>query len=163
MKKLLFFAAFAAFAFVQTANAQREGFSLKAGYNNVNIDIDGLGSDSEGGIYFGAGYQFSLSETFDFEPSALFSIVEDLNALYVPMMFKYYVADKINLQGGPQINYILEDDVDDGKFGIDLAGGVGFDFTSNFSAEVRYGFEVIRDLDDVNINTFTIGIGYRFN
>ncbi len=141
----------------------QEGFSVKAGYNNVTLDIDGFGSESEGGVYFGAAYTFDVDESWDIEPSVLYSLVDDLNALYIPVMAKYQVADKFKLQAGPQINYILEDDVDDGAFGIDIALGASYDISEQFFAEVRYGFEVVRDIDDANINTLSLGIGYHLN
>ncbi len=161
MKKYFFVLA-AMLVFAVTANAQ-EGFSVKAGYNNVSLDVDGFGSASEGGFFIGAGYQFEIDEQWDIEPSVLYSVVEDLNSLYIPVMVKYEIAENFSLQAGPQINYLLEDAIDDGKFGLDLAVGAGFNFTENFFAEARYGFEIARDIDGLNINTLSIGIGYRFN
>ena len=149
----------------------QEGFAAKAGFNNVSINVDtgdsffGDASDSELGFYVGGGYNFELSEDFDIEPSLLFSFVDDLTSLYIPVMFKYKVADKFNIQGGPQINYLLED-LPDGEFGLDLAIGGGYQINSNWFVEARYGFQVSRggDFGDfVDINTLTIGAGYRFN
>ena len=153
---------FALVAFTVSVQAQ-EGLAVKAGYNNVTIDVDGFGNESEGGFFFGVGYNFDLEESFDIEASVLYSFVEDLNSLYIPVMAKFAVAEGFTLQAGPQINFLLEDEIDDGKFGLDLAAGVGYEFTENIFAEARYGFEIARDIDDVNINTLTIGVGYRFN
>ncbi|MCX2681048.1 porin family protein [Galbibacter sp. EGI 63066] len=158
-KLLLIIMAFMGVVFVSRA---QEGFSVKAGYNSVNIDVDGFGSESEGGLFVGAGYNFVLDDKFDIEPSLLYSFVDDLNAIYIPVMGKYKVSEKFNIQAGPQVNWIVEDGEGDGKFGIDLAAGAGFNITEQFFAEARYGFEIIRDIDNVNINTFTIGLGYRF-
>ena len=167
MKKLIF-TTFALIGMVFTMNAQ-EGFAAKAGLNNVSIsvDTDGFGnfSDSELGFYIGGGYNFEAGENFDIEPSVLLSIVSDLTSLYIPVMGKYEVTEGLTIQAGPQINYLLED-TDDGAFGLDLAIGLGYQIDENWFVEGRYGFEVSRggDFGDaIDINTLTLGAGYRFN
>lgn len=154
-----------------TSSYAQEGFELKAGLNNVSISVDtgdeffGEVSDSELGFYLGGGYNFVASEKVDVEPSVLFSFVDDLTSLYVPIMVKYKIADKFNIQAGPQINYLLEDLVD-GELGLDLAFGGGFQIDANWFIDARYGIELTRGGDFgeyVDINTLTFGVGYRFN
>ena len=147
----------------------QEGFAAKAGINNVSAKVDlgqfGSASDSELGFYIGGGYQFEIDDQFAVEPSALLSIVSDLTALYIPVMLKYEVVESVNIQAGPQVNYLLED-VPDGAFGLDLAIGGGYQIDDNWFIEARYGFEISRggDFGDaVDYNTLTIGAGYRFN
>ena len=152
MKKLLLIAAFAVFT-LYSVNAQ-DGFSAKLGINNVSVEGEG-----DTGFYLGAGYQFELTETIDLEPALLFSSVEDLNSVYVPIMFKYGVTDEMSLVGGPQINYV--NDFEDAAFGIDLALGLTYDVSDEFYVEARYGFQIARDTE-FNLNTASIGLGYRF-
>lgn len=159
MKKLFFIAVITAFGFTNI-NAQ-DGFSVKAGYNSVSFDFGGV-SVSEGGFFVGVAYQFELSEEIDIEPSVLYSLVSDLSSLYVPVMVKYNLSEEFNIQAGPQINYILEDNFDEAAFGLDIAFGAGYSFSEQFFAEARYGLQVSRDLEGVDVNTFTIGVGYRF-
>jgi opacity protein-like surface antigen len=147
----------------------QEGFAVKAGFNNVSINVDSGGffdaSDSELGFFVGGGYNFVASEQIDIEPSLLISFVDDLTSLYIPVMAKYKISDKFNVQAGPQINYLLED-LPDGEFGLDLAFGGGYNIDSNWFVEARYGFQISRggDFGDlVDINTLTVGAGYRFN
>ncbi len=156
---------------ISLASYGQEGFSVKAGVNNVSISIDtnddffGDSSDSELGFFVGAGYNFVASETFDIEPSILLSFVDDLTSLYIPIMAKYKVSEDFNIQAGPQINYLLED-LPDGEFGLDIAFGAGYQIDANWFVEARYGFQVSRggDFGDfVDINTLTAGVGYRFN
>ncbi|PWL37560.1 porin family protein [Flagellimonas aquimarina] len=148
----------------------QEGFAVRAGFNNVSISVDTGGffgdvSDSELGFYVGGGYNFEVCETFDIEPSLLFSFVDDLTSLYLPIMGKYRITDQFNVQAGPQINYLLED-LPDGEFGLDIAFGGGYQIDDNWFVEARYGFQISRagDFGDaVDINTLTVGAGYRFN
>ncbi|MGX1930688.1 outer membrane beta-barrel protein [Flagellimonas sp. 2504JD4-2] len=169
MKKLFISALFFAGAVVTTF--AQEGFAVKAGFNNVSLSVDtgdalfGNVSDSELGFYVGGGYNFEASETIDIEPSVLFSLVDDLTSLYIPVMVKYNVSEKFNIQAGPQVNYLLED-LPDGEFGLDIAFGGGFQIDENWFVEARYGIEVSRGGtfgDVVDINTLTFGLGYRFN
>ncbi len=161
MKKVVLIAALALFGF--NVNAQ-EGFFGKVGLSNVTAKVDVLGvnvSDSELGFLVGVGYNFEVSDTFEVEPSVLYSLVSDLNSLYVPIMAKYKVADEFTIQAGPQINYLLED-MPMGEFGLDLAFGVGYNFTEQIFADARYAFEVSRDIEGFSLNSLQIGVGYRF-
>ncbi|MBT8302382.1 MAG: porin family protein [Maribacter sp.] len=154
----------AALALVGLAVNAQEGFFGKVGLSNVTAKVDFLGasvSDSEMGFFAGVGYNFEVSDEFEVEPSVLFSFVQDLNSLYIPIMAKYKVADAFSIQAGPQINYLLED-VPQGEFGLDLAFGVGYNFTEQFFADARYAFEVSRDIEGFSLNTLQIGVGYRF-
>ncbi|WP_412984781.1 porin family protein [Pontimicrobium sp. IMCC45349] len=151
MKKLLLVAVMAAFTF----SAGAQGFSAKAGFNS--LDFEGF---SESGFYIGAGYEFEVSETLDVEPSVLYSAVDNLNSLYIPVMLKYNISEDFNLQAGPQVNYILED-IEEGEFGLDIAAGAGYNITEQFFVEARYGIQVSRDVEG-ELNTLTIGVGYRF-
>ncbi|MDT0608538.1 outer membrane beta-barrel protein [Croceitalea rosinachiae] len=160
MKKLIIATVFV-LSFTFTIYAQ-EGFSAKAGINNVTFDVDGFGSTSELGFYLGGSYTFDANGEIQIEPSVLVSIVDDLTALYIPVMAKYPITDKFNVQAGPQINYLLED-VDEGAFGLDLGFGGGFNIDDNWFVEARYAFEILRDLEGGNINTLTAGVGYRFD
>ena len=167
MKKLLITAALA-LSLTVTSYAQ-EGFAAKAGFNLVTINIDSPGffddDDSELGFFLGAGYNFEVSEDIDIEPSLLFSFVDDLTSMYIPVMAKYKISDQFNIQAGPQINYLLED-LPDGEFGLDLAFGGAYIIDSNWFVEARYGIQISRggDFGDfVDINTLTFGAGYRFN
>jgi len=80
-------------------------------------------------------------------------------------MAQYKLGESFFVQAGPQINYLLED-VEDGALGIDIAVGAGYNINETWYVEARYGFEVSRggDFGDFNnINTLSIGAGYRFN
>lgn len=157
---------------ISTVSLAQEGFSAKAGLNSVSYKIDtgevlfGSFSTSELGFFVGGAYNFEIDDQFDIEPSALLSFVSGLNSLYVPVMLKYEVAPSFNVQAGPQINYLLESNLDGGAFGLDLAFGGGYQFDDNWFVEARYGFQISRggDFGSVSkLNTLTLSGGYRFN
>lgn len=143
-----------------TIDAQ-EGPSVKFGLNSAIVSFDGE-SESETGFYIGIGYEFELSGNINFEPAFTYAMVDDYDALNIPLLFKYGVSDEFSLLGGPQIMYLLDDDADDAAFGLDLAFGLSYDINDDFYLETRYGFQVSRDSGDSKLNTFNLGIGYRF-
>ncbi len=181
MKKIVLIA-IAMFAFTLT-NAQT--FGAKAGFNSSMsaIDITGFDDDSDAinGFYIGGFAEFEISEGLILQPELLFVSVietsdidgvdsESYSSLYIPIMFKYYVVDKFNVQAGPQITFSLEETIDDfSALGVDLALGLGYDITDNIFVDARYGYQLSNyytgDSDGVSIksNTLQIGLGYKFN
>jgi len=151
MKKLLLLAAFAVCA--QFTNAQ---VGITGGYLSVKNDGATEGSS---GFYAGIYSDLDISESFHFQPSLLYGNAKDTNFLYVPLMFKYYVAKL-----GPQGTVILEDLGDfKNQVGLDLSVGVGFDIFYNVFVEARYAFKLINEdvagIESTNFNTFMVGLG----
>ena len=167
MKKIVL-TSLVASLFILSAYGQ-EGFAAKAGLNNITARVDlgafgGTVSDGELGFFVGGGYNFEVDDTWDIEPSALLSFVDDLTSLYIPVMAKYKFGEGFNVQAGPQLNILLED-VPDGAVGIDIAFGGGYQIDDNWFVEARFGIEVARggDFGDItSYNTLTLGAGYRF-
>lgn len=185
MKKIILSAiAVMAFGF---ANAQETKFGVKGGLNFAN-----LGGDADGDLvtsfHVGALAEIKLTDKFaiqpeivlsgqgaDFSEDGLDSLIE-LSYLNVPVMAKYYVIEKLSLEAGPQIGFLLsaknEDvDVKDSfksiDFGFNL--GAGYDITEHFFAGVRYniGLSNISDFPDeadfkTNNSVFSVSVGYKF-
>lgn len=174
MKKV-FLTLFAA-CMVFAASAQMTG-GIKAGLNlaSIKYDLEGIGSDDEGSTSFHVGgyLSFPLSDALSVQPELLYSAFkgEDsdlaLNFLSIPVMLKYTIAEKFNVQAGPQYGLLLSTDPSDAK--DDLKGdftlnlGAGADF-GKFNITARYGIGLgnISDVDglDLKINNFQISAGY---
>lgn len=101
-------------------------------------------------------------------------------------MFKYYVADKFNLEAGPQIGFLTsaetstkldgysqkvdqdaKDYFESVDFGFNL--GAGYDFTNKISAGIRYNIGLSNVLktqpgdDSKSQNSvFSLSVGYKF-
>jgi hypothetical protein len=205
MKKIIF-AAVAVMAFT-FSNAQNARFGIKGGLNFANFtgDTEGLDFKTKVGFNIGGFVEVKLADKFYIQPELLYStqgsIVDDVevydgfdvyygdvqfkfNYINVPVMFKYYVADKFNLEAGPQIGFLVsaeatvkvegtkatesvKDNFETLDFGLNF--GAGYDFTKNFSAGVRYnlGLANIADTepgDDgkVHNSVFSLSVGYKF-
>lgn len=157
MKKLILLAAFAICA--QFTNAQ---VGITGGY--LNVKNDGA-SEGSSGFYAGLYSDLDITESFHFQPGLLYGNSNNTNFLYVPLMFKYYVArTDLNIQVGPQGTLILEDLGDfKNQIGLDLAVGVGFDIFHNVFIETRYAFKMVNEdiagVGSTNFNTLMIGLG----
>ena len=76
----------------------------------------------------------------------------------VRVLFKYNVAEKINLLAGPSLFYSLESEVADKTvFGLDLGGS--YDITENIFVEPRYSIGLT---GEVKTYVLLIGVGYKF-
>lgn len=185
MKKIML-TALAVMSFV-FANAQEIKFGVKGGVNFANLEQDANGSSLTG---FNAGgfAEIKLSEKFTLQPEVLYStqgsdFSEDgysdklkLSYLNVPVMAKFYVIQKLNVEVGPQIGFLLSaketgENVKEFFKSVDfgLNAGIGYDFTKNIFAGIRYYRGLLNivhntDGDDIKAvnSVFSISAGYKF-
>jgi opacity protein-like surface antigen len=202
MKKIIL-TAVAVFGFA-FANAQEVKFGVKGGINLSTLTGDVEDASSKVGFQAGGFAEIKLTEEFSIQPEILYSLqgakgdqsgfgyssksTLNLSYLNIPVMFKYYVAEKFSFEAGPQIGFLLsakEDvkvsaygesasekiDVKDNLKSIDFGVnfGAGYDFTENISAGVRYnlGLSNIADFGDgdntkFRNSVFSLSVGYKF-
>ncbi len=158
MKKV-FIAALAVMAF-GVSNAQDVRFGAKLGFNFSSIN--GLeDSDTKLGLGLGGFAEIKLNEKFAIQPELMYSMLGaggkgsndtvELGYVVIPVMAKYYVADKFSLEAGPQIGFLafakyatldsnqtidVKDLFNKTDFGMNF--GANYDFTNSFSAGLRY-------------------------
>ena len=184
------------------ANAQDVKFGLKGGINLSNFTGDIEDASSKVGFQVGGFAEFKLSDKFAIQPELLYSTQgakykeSEVNYLYketinlgylnVPVMAKYYVIDKLSIEAGPQIGFLLsakdkweetylgekysgKESIKDSFKSVDfsLNVGAGYDFTENVSAGIRYNFGVsnISDFGDngkIHNNVISLSVGYKF-
>lgn len=190
MKKIIL-SALAVFVFGFT-NAQEVKFGLKGGLNVANITGDIEDNSSKVGFHVGGFAEIKVSEKFSVQPELLFStqgtkfdfegtnVNFNLSYLNIPIMAKYYVFDKFSLEAGPQIGFLmsaklagdgdkldLKDEYKSTDFGVNF--GVGYDFTENISAGLRYNFglsNIAKPIDGEdfkeNNSVLSLSVGYKF-
>lgn len=141
----------------------------------------------------GAKYEYSESEIFG---GTEFGFSEESNLkltyLNIPLMAKYYATSKFSLEVGPQIGFLvsakedyeyvetIDGDVDysESEDGIDVKDnfksidfgmnfGLGYNFTDNVSAGIRYNLGLSNILEDsgdfeAQNSVFQLSLGYRF-
>ncbi len=160
-------------------NAQKMKFGVKAGLNiaSQNITVPtypGVTYSLENviGVNLGVYGDFKISNKFSVQPELLFSMqgaklttaygnqsadeTHSLNYLNIPVMAKYFATEKLSIQVGPQIGFLVsatdkinsnitglassstdsKADYNSVDFGLNF--GLGYDFTENISLTTRY-------------------------
>ncbi len=155
MKKIILTAA-AVFA-LSFANAQDTKFGAKAGLNFSSIS-NAEGAKSQVGFHLGGYATIMVSDKFAVQPELLYStqgakfdgdLSENLAYINIPIMAKFNVAEKFNLEAGPQIGFLMSAnlkssagslDTKDGYKSMDfgLNFGAGYDVAENINVGLRY-------------------------
>ncbi|WP_431165533.1 porin family protein [Tenacibaculum halocynthiae] len=171
MKKLLLVAMM---AFGLAVNAQETSFGITGGFSNMTVKASANGiSASQGasGFYVGFFADIKVSEKFNIQPelayTASFKNDNSTNVITMPILAKYYVAEKFSILAGPMLDLIVDETGDEfNSFGLGLAAGAGYDFTDNLFATARYSFGLTNRVENAVVSTkvdyFQIGLGYRF-
>ncbi len=184
-----------------TSNAQGDiKFGLTGGLLNADVNVDlsvldifdigSIGGINNTGFYIGALADIGISDSFHVQPELTYGSAGDLAYIYLPVMAKYYVANKFNIQAGPQFSFststndikqAIQDiegvlgtntNLDDvlNTVGVEIGFGAGFDILENLSAQARYAFEVTDKYSgplgsslDIKGATLNIGVAYFFN
>lgn len=202
MKKIIL-TAVAVFGFA-FANAQEVKFGVKAGLNISNFSGDVEDNKSRIGFQLGGFAEIKISDKFSIQPELLYSaqganskevdnandytFEEKINNSYlnIPVMAKFYVTPKFNVEVGPQIGFLLSSKT---KFEESLAGvsvsakedtkdvfestdfglnfGLGYDLTEKLSIGGRYNLglsNIVKDAGDFKVqnSVFTFSLGYKF-
>ncbi|BDD08218.1 hypothetical protein FUAX_06500 [Fulvitalea axinellae] len=145
-----------------TLHAQKKlRFGFKGGVVYSSFYGDHL-KNVKAKVGYQAGFlaEYRISEKFAIQPEVIYSLEGvktdgdvdmDINSHYanIPLMLKYYLTDKINIQAGPQIGFIIlgaqktkREDIDvtghfkDAKF--DFNFGAGYELTEKLSLDLRY-------------------------
>lgn len=189
--------------------AQKAEFGIKGGLNSSNFsgDTEGMDFKPRVGFNIGAFATIKLSEKVTLQPEILYStqgakaenVTADVNGvnytadidfnlsyINVPVMFKYYVADKFNLEAGPQIGFLtsaetstkvdgfnqtVDQDAKDFFESVDFGFnvGAGYDFTDKIFAGIRYNIglsNVLKtqegDNSESQNSVFSLSLGYKF-
>lgn len=170
MKKLLL-VAITVLGFTYSSQAQEVRFGATAGYLNARASVkaDGVSiSASESGFYIGAIADFNVAENFNIQPELLYANVDEASALFLPILGKFAISEKFNIQVGPQVVFSLEESIEDfSSVEFDIAGGLGYDITDDFFVEARYTFQINNSYtgdEDIKVrgNYLTVGLGYKF-
>lgn len=199
-KNMLTAVAVIVFAF---SNAQQTKFGVKGGINLATIAGDIENTSSKVGFHVGGFAEFKLSDKFSIQPEVLYSTqgtkekgndygssgeVSEIELNYkfaylnIPILAKYYVAEKFSLEAGPQIGFVvsakgeytqagrseegdIKKDYETIDFGLDF--GAGYDFTENISVGLRYNLgltNLLKYADDSKMHNsvFSLSVGYKF-
>lgn len=214
MKKLLVFAALTSFSLVTTAQEENVRFGAKAGINISNYggdDYDGISPDLKTGFHLGMVAEIPVTDKFAFQPEVLYStqgakleekstyfgiignfdVKSKLDYINVPLMAKYYIAQGLSLQAGPQIGFLVSaklesentlgtetEKIDEDikkrfksiDFGLNFGLGYQLDMGVFFDARYNLGLSDINDIKfeegdkefKIKNNVIQLSVGYKF-
>jgi len=92
----------------------------------MNVSAIGFGfSGNKSGFFVGFTLEFQVSEKFSIQPELQYAN-SDESTLVMPIMAKYYVSEKFNLQGGPQLDLFLNAPTGFTSLGVGLGFGGGY-------------------------------------
>ena len=195
MKKL--FLAVIAVLSLTYSQAQEVQFGAKAGVNFADLTGDFDNSDMITSFHLGAVAEIKINEKFSVQPELLYSSqgatskdkyegisMENtikLDYIAVPIMAKYYIAQGLSLEAGPQIGFLvaaeseysfggssetqdIKDELKTIDFGLNFGLGYKLDNGVNFGARYNLGLSNIADNDDIELknSVFQISVGYLF-
>lgn len=154
-----------------------ESSKMKAGFNG-GVVLNMRWGQRHLNSAFGTGY-------FGLQPEVLFSTqgakisgeTLKLNYLTIPVMFKFYATESLNVELGPEFAFLMSEpgkietdnaiyDLTDLKGGKDvlLGIGLGYDFGTGLAVNARYniGFSELADNLSWKNNVIQISIVYLF-
>ena len=141
---------------VMTTKGQNVQFGIKGGLNLANLSGDTFGLDSRTSLHFGALVEIPMSKVFSIQPEIMYSAqgaksdndLLKLDYLNILGMAKYYAADGVSFEAGPQIGFLLsatseiddegdiKDELNEFDFGINF--GVGYKMETGLNLGLRY-------------------------
>lgn len=151
---------------------------IKGGVNISKVNFDG-DTNSITGFVFGGFVGAKFGEKIGLQADLLYSQqgtkieAEEINLDYVniPIVLKYYLTDRINIQAGPQFGFVVEDGLSDisedikaNDFDMSGAVGLGLDLPFDLQVSGRYHFgfsDVSKEADGKN-SVITLAVGYSF-
>jgi len=182
----------------QFGNAQGIDVGIQGGFMNTDANIDvsvfnfdlfNLDAVNNSGFYVGLVVDIEATPNLHIQPEISYASAGDLSFVYVPVMLKYYVVPKVNIQLGPQLNFSTElgdikqairdiegvvgsnADLDDvlNSMAFDLGFGIGVDIIDKLRGQARYAIPLSDIYDgplggslDIKNSTLQIGLVYMF-
>lgn len=175
------------------AFAQDWNWGVKGGLNLSSLSNSGDNSKMKASIFVGAFGEYKFNDIFGIQPEIQYSrqgnfYKEDgekvwyrMNYINVPVLAKIYVLDKLSVDLGPQVGFLLnskakakvdgttvKSDID-GLRSVDftIAMGLTYNLMSRIDVSARYNLgltDVIKgnEGDKVRNGALQIGVGYRF-
>lgn len=183
MKKLMIL--LMAVCFTATSFSQGIDVGIKAGANFANLsDVDDVSTRT--GFLAGAFVTLKFSDKIAIQGDVLYSQqgaagekgMDDIKLDYIifPVVFKYYLVNRLNIQAGPQFGTVVNDNLNNTRFeSFDVSGvvGIGVDLPLNLRVTGRYSFGLsdIAFVDvydgvsfetDAKNNVFSLSVGFSF-
>lgn len=143
----------------------KSNFGFKIAKATNNFDSADYGEYANDGISFGFIYESNPNGKFGLRTEFLYSINDEFDHIYIPVLGKYSFTKNFSILLGPSITHIMGDDSDvfaDISLGLDY--GISYDIGKKIFIDLRFskGLNDIGEFEEIKYKSNTIGIGYRF-
>ncbi|RZP04608.1 MAG: PorT family protein [Flavobacteriales bacterium] len=168
MKKIIFLILLVLFTTKSFSQGVDLGIKVGANFATLTDDVE-----TRTGLNFGAFATIKFNDKIALQGDLLYSqqgaeLLDigkvDLDYINVPIVLKYYLVKKLNIQVGPQFGFLVNDD-DLNSESMDIAGvvGIGLDLPLGFRIDGRYNFgltEIFPDVSGLKNNVFSLSVGW---
>jgi hypothetical protein len=168
MKKIIFLILLILFTTKSFSQGVDLGIKVGANFATLTDDVE-----TRTGLNFGAFATIKFNDKIALQGDLLYSqqgaeLLDigkvDLDYINVPVVLKYYLIKKLNIQVGPQFGFLVNDD-DLNSESMDIAGvvGIGLDLPLGFRIDGRYNFgltEILPDVSGLKNNVFSLSVGW---
>ncbi len=201
MKKLILILSLMLFTLPNLSAQEFVEFGVKGGVNFSSFSGDGFGAfdDPNGRTSFHLGLlaEIPVSERFSVQPEVLYSsqgydilnrndandIEYQLDYINIPVLAKIYLIEGLSFEVGPQVGFLVKNEVDfdpsainEGDIPLDddqfnsvdfgLSGGASYKFINGFFINARYNAglsDIYEDsASDAKNSVFQLGVGFMF-
>lgn len=155
-KKILLLLTLSTMFIINAQSTKREEglkFGIKAGVNFSNFNGDIENNAMRNGLHFGLVTEIILSDQFSFQPELLFSAQGYKNEtpgafskskfdyIVLPLLVKYYAIDKLSIEAGPQVGFLINafDRDNEGNTDIEEQNLVDFSMGLGLGYEIKNG------------------------
>lgn len=171
-------------------NYRNWSYGVKAGVNFAEVSDFGYNSKMKTGFYAGIFAEYQVNYWLGFQSELLYSaqgnrydigdasLKSTLGYLTMPMLAKFYVLDRLSVDFGPQIGFLVNKEVDlrdpllpgsnQNRTNVfDFSIGMGLTYNiAKIDITARYNLgltDVFKNLSGTNRNgVIQAGLGYRF-
>lgn len=168
MKKIIFLILLVLFTTKSFSQGVDLGIKVGANFASLTDDVK-----TRTGLNFGGFATIKFNDKIALQGDLLYSqqgaeLLDigkvDLDYMNVPVVLKYYLVKKLNIQVGPQFGFLVNDD-DLNTESIDIAGvvGLGLDLPLGFRIDGRYNFgltEIFPDVSGLKNNVLSLSVGW---
>ncbi len=170
MKKIILTAV--ALCALSFANAQETKFGVIAGtdFATAKVELEGVNVTDNTTAFFGGFFaDITASEKFHVQPELVIVTADGGSQLQLPILAKYYLADKVSILAGPDLLFDLEKKTDGFKsFGVGIDLGAAYDVNEHFMIEAKYNLGLTNFIENApsgysaKISGLFLGLGYKF-
>lgn len=168
MKKIIFLILLVLFTTKSFSQGVDLGIKVGANFASLTDDVE-----TRTGLNFGGFATIKFNDKIALQGDLLYSqqgaeLLDigkvDLDYMNVPVVLKYYLVKKLNIQVGPQFGFLVNDD-DLNTESMDIAGvvGLGLDLPLGFRIDGRYNFgltEIFPDVSGLKNNVLSLSVGW---